>query len=66
MTTADRLLEIICLIAEEPQGDPHDELNNIRALIADHWGMTETEEEANRLKALRNSLENDLNEGNWR
>lgn len=58
--TDARLIQIICLIAEEPQGPAEDELDSIVLLIADHWGLVELEEDADRARELRASIEADL------
>ncbi len=59
-TTDARLLEIICLIADEPQGRADDTLESIVLLIAEHWGHDMSELDADRARELRESIEADL------
>lgn len=59
-TAAEFVLRMVSLMADEPQHDASLVLDEIKLIIADHWGLLDTEEDIDRARVLRSELSESL------
>lgn len=58
--SAELVLRMVSLMADEPQGDPSIVLDEINLIIADHWGLLDNEVDVDAARYLRNKLSESL------